>query len=599
MTTHTTPADRLAWWREARFGMFIHWGLYAIPAGEWKGKRIKGLGVWLQKQARIPHPEYAELAGQFNPVDFDADFIAKLAHDAGMRYLVFTAKHHDGFAMYHSRVDPFNITEASPFGRDPTAELAAACHRHGLTFCLYYSQDLDWAHPDGGGNDWDYAPESKSFETYFRDKCLPQVEELLTRYGPIGLMWFDMATNITREQSIRLRDLVHQLQPDCLVSGRVGHGVGDYGSLGDNQLPLGTPEGDWETPATLNDSWGFKHYDHNWRAPDAIVGAIVDTAEKGVNYLLNIGPDDAGAVPPPSVDILRRTADWMIVHGEAIHGTAANPWNCEFSWGRVTVKGTRLYLFFRDWPGSAFELRGLTTEVASAAVLGGTAIGCQQRMVGDTPVLSLTLPGTAPAKPISVVRLTCAGPPAVIAGCCQQSDGTLTLPPQLATPHLHSAPISREAVGLGGALAAAEAAEAQNEVRAGPRMGVGPSGVVENWYSEDDYLTWTCHILQPGTHEVSLQTMARKYQPWEGGHDVVVELAGQRIAASVQDHARLHTLRNQHFEEALSRLGTLTIDAVGTYELTLRASHINPTIDHGLCVSRLALWSLAPTSERP
>ncbi|MFP3896070.1 MAG: alpha-L-fucosidase, partial [Anaerolineales bacterium] len=295
---------RLDWWRRAKFGMFIHWGLYAIPAGVWKGEQIPGIGEWIMYRARIPVQKYKELAEQFNPVKFDAAEWVSLARNAGQKYMVITAKHHDGFCMFDSEVTDYNIVDATPFGRDPIAELAQECERQDIKLGFYYSQTQDWHHPDGVGNDWDYDEAGKDFADYLDNYVKPQVRELLMNYGPIGLIWFDTPREITKAQSRSLLDLVHALQPNCLVSGRVGNSLGDYASTGDNAIPDGAVDMDWETPATINDTWGFKTHDHNWKSVETLVQKLVDIVSKGGNYLLNVGPTAEGVIPQPSVDRL-------------------------------------------------------------------------------------------------------------------------------------------------------------------------------------------------------------------------------------------------------------------------------------------------------
>ena len=249
---------RLDWFRDARFGMFIHWGLYAIPAGEWQGHAIAGIGEWIMLRARIPVAEYERLAERFNPVRFDADAWASLAARAGAKYLVITAKHHDGFCMFDSQVTQYSIVKATPFKRDPVQELAAACQRHGVRLCFYYSQTQDWHHPGGDGNDWDYDEATKDFDGYVQNYVKPQVRELLSNYGPIGLIWFDTPKRMTTEQSRELVDLVHSIQPDCLVNGRIGNGLGDYAESRDNVIPAEQLHSDWEVPATINDTWATR-----------------------------------------------------------------------------------------------------------------------------------------------------------------------------------------------------------------------------------------------------------------------------------------------------------------------------------------------------
>jgi alpha-L-fucosidase len=256
---------RLNWWREARFGMFIHWGLYAIPAGVWQGVKIPGIGEWIQQRARIPVAEYETLAARFNPVKFNAAEWVSLAKRAGQKYLVITAKHHDGFCLFKTALSSYNIVDATPFGRDVIAELAQECARQGIRFGLYYSQTQDWHHPDGAmaqhpdesEEEWAAREARKDFAGYINDYVKPQVTELLTHYGPIGVIWFDTPMYIQAEQSLGLLELVHHLQPDCLVCGRVGNALGDYASAGDNRIPGQTVAQDWETPATMNDTWGY------------------------------------------------------------------------------------------------------------------------------------------------------------------------------------------------------------------------------------------------------------------------------------------------------------------------------------------------------
>jgi len=273
-----TPVDpdvarRTQWFREAKFGMLITWGLYSIPAGEWKGQEIRGIGEWIQNRARIPMAEYAQLAPQFNPVKFNADEWAMLAKQAGMRYMVPMPKHHDGFALFATQASPYNIVDATPFHRDPMKELSEACRKQGLRIGFYYSQAQDWHQPGGAvsGGPWDPAQQG-DFDDYLNKVSLPQVRELLTHYGPIALLWFDTPYNMTPERAQRFVDLVRQLQPDCLINGRLGIKQGtDYSSMGDNAVPDHVLEGAWETPATINDTWGYKKNDHNWKPADILI----------------------------------------------------------------------------------------------------------------------------------------------------------------------------------------------------------------------------------------------------------------------------------------------------------------------------------------
>ena len=312
------------WFHQARFGLMLHWGLYTQLGGEYRGRRMDYIGEWIQSRFEIPNEEYARLAGTMNPIGFDAEQWVRMAKQAGMEYLVLTSKHHEGFAMYRSEADPFNIADATPFGRDPIAELAEACDKHGLRLGLYYSQELDWHEPDGGGytrghtnhgmswtNDWDFPDnDKKDFSRCFERKIKPQVQELLTKYGDLALIWFDTPGVITPEQSRELYDLVKRYQPNCLVNSRIGNGMGDYFSLGDNQVPAGKGAADrlYETAATLNDTWGFSIHDNNWKSPEMIRATREKLNGMGINYLINVGPDYLGRITADSQRILREAA---------------------------------------------------------------------------------------------------------------------------------------------------------------------------------------------------------------------------------------------------------------------------------------------------
>jgi alpha-L-fucosidase len=381
---------RLDWWRDARFGMFIHWGLYAIPAGEWKGERIPGIGEWIMFRARIPVREYEQLAARFNPVEFNAQEWVALAKRAGQKYLTITAKHHDGFCLFDSKVTDYDIVDATPFTRDVLKELAAECQKQGIRLCFYYSQTQDWHHPGGDGNDWDYQVTDEQFDDYVRNYVAPQVRELLTGYGPIGLIWFDTPKRMNPAQSRFLADLVHELQPECLVSGRIGNDVGDYAEARDNVIPPDMVEMDWETPATINDTWGFKSYDTQYKSTEDLIRKLVDIVSKNGNYLLNVGPTAEGVIPQPQVERLEAMGRWLAVNGEGIYGTKAGPLQ-GLSWARTTAKRTdpsTVYLHVFEWPvDGVLRVPALGRAVTSARLLAGgqvpvEAVGAETMLRG-------------------------------------------------------------------------------------------------------------------------------------------------------------------------------------------------------------------------
>ena len=333
--------DNRKWFKEAGYGMMVHWGLYSLLAGEYRGRITDNYSEWIQSRFQIPNAEYGRLAQAFNPVFFDAEEWIRLAKDCGMKYFVVTSKHHDGFAMFRSKADRYNVVDATPFGRDVVAELGEACYKHGLRFGLYYSQDLDWHERHGGGyrsnhletagttwdNSWDFPEEDKKdFSICFENKIMPQVEELLTGYGELCLVWFDVPMTLSEAQSRRIYEAIKRYQPDCLINSRLGNGAYDYVSLGDNEIPdeipsetanvdfnevngfKPSPYGLYETAATLNDTWGYSAHDHHWKTPEQIVGIRRKLQSMGVNYLLNVGPDGLGRIPARSEQILRDAA---------------------------------------------------------------------------------------------------------------------------------------------------------------------------------------------------------------------------------------------------------------------------------------------------
>jgi len=371
-----TQNDRMAWWREARFGMFIHWGLYAIPAGVWKGRCIPGIGEWIMHNARIPVKEYEKLAKRFNPIKFDAKEWVRIAKMAGMKYMVITAKHHDGFCMFDTDLTDYNIVKATPFGRDPLKELSEACKEEGIRLGFYYSQTLDWHHPDGMGNFWDYDLSKQDFTRYLREYVKPQLEELLKNYGPIAVLWFDITTP-TPELARELKDFVRRMAPETIISGRIGgglrtpstafKGLGDYITMGDNQIPDRRIDDYWEVPMTLNDTWGYKSYDHNWKTPGRVVQMLTDIVSKGGNLLLNVGPTADGEIPKASVDVLLKVGEWLKNNGESIYGAGAAPFDTPADAPyRCTYKPGRVYVHIFGWPwDQSLRVFGTKGRIAS------------------------------------------------------------------------------------------------------------------------------------------------------------------------------------------------------------------------------------------
>ena len=423
--------ERMRWFREARFGMFIHWGLYAIPAGRWDGKEVPGIGEWIMNRASIPVAQYKALASQFNPTQFSAAEIVGLAKSAGMKYIVITSKHHDGFAMFDSKAHPFNIVQATPFKRDPLKELAEECRNQGIKFGFYYSQDQDWTAPGGAAYKtddhkpptfhWDPAQDG-SFSEYLDAKAIPQIQELLSNYGEYpAILWFDTPTkDMTPELAGKIVKVLNQ-HPALIWNNRLG---GSYS--GDTETPeqyipaRGYPGRDWESCMTMNDTWGYKQDDTNFKSTETLVRNLIDIASKGGNYLLNIGPMATGEVPPAEVERLRAVGKWLAVNGESIYATQPTLFGAEAgefsatekdkdgkpkfvsSWKwRSTTTANKIYIHLFEWPGATFHLDKMPRKVTSAYLLADQA-QTPLKVTKQGGGIDVALPGQ-PLDPIATV----------------------------------------------------------------------------------------------------------------------------------------------------------------------------------------------------
>ena len=408
----TAAADHMAWWRDARFGMFIHLGLYSEPGGEWKGKFV-GSHEWMRNNAKIPHEEYIQLAARFNPVVQNADTWVRLAKEAGQKYVVFTTKHHEGFSLWPSRVTTYDVM-ATPFRRDVVREVAQACRRHGLRLGWYYSI-MDWYHPDYlPRRDWESRSAAGADFRRYVTFMKAQLRELLTLYGDISVLWFDgqWEATWTHDLAVELEAYCRSLVPGLVINDRIDVGVpanapSTYRRAGDYTTPellvpeAGIPGVDWETCMTMNQNWGYAKDDDDWKSVPTLVKLLVETSSKGGNLLLSIGPKGDGTVPQPSVDGLRGMGAWMRVNGGAIYGSRATPFAAAPV--RVTSQPRRLNLFIDEWRGGGFTLPGLRTEPVRAHVLGAPAVPITTAASGDG--LRVALPDRGPGTLVPVVVL--------------------------------------------------------------------------------------------------------------------------------------------------------------------------------------------------
>ncbi|AWW32761.1 alpha-L-fucosidase [Echinicola strongylocentroti] len=423
VTEEALPDDeRMAWWRDAGFGMFIHWGLYSIPAGIYKGDTVRGNAEWIMDKLDIPVEEYEKFAGQFNPVKFDADQWVKIAKDAGMKYIVITTKHHEGFCLWDSEITDYDIMDASPFKRDILAELAEACEKEGIKLCFYHSI-VDWHHPQAqaplypnyNAGQKDSTVFNPEFSKYYDNYLKPQIKELLTNYGEVGVVWFDgdWIPDYTTEMGKELYSFIRDIQPNTIVNNRVDKGrtgmsgmnkegsfAGDFGTP-EKEIPDTGIEGvDWESCLTMNNTWGFKTTDHNWKSSETLVQDLVDIVSKGGNLLLNVGPTSEGEIPSPSVERLAVMGDWLDANGESIYGAEASPFSRP-DWGRYTSKDGVIYAHVFDIPNDRTISVHPDIAISSATLLASP----DQAVEVDKEQHRLRLPEGIEDEAVTVIKI--------------------------------------------------------------------------------------------------------------------------------------------------------------------------------------------------
>lgn len=606
---------RLDWFRKARFGLFIHWGLYSATEGYWKGKETMGIGEWIQAREKIPCKEYEKFAGKLTCEKFDPVMWAKLAKKAGMKYCVFTAKHHEGFSMYDTSYDEYNIVEKSPYAKDVTRQVIEAFREEGIVPCLYYSQALDFHEENAWGNTWDYSvPEQeRDMWSYVNGKCKHQLKELLTGYGKIGMLWMDVPKGLTDEMAVDIRNLVKEYQPDCLISGRITYDnkMGDFGCYGDNQIPAGKAEGCWETAATMNHTWGYKKDDHNYKSPQEIIELLCSLLAKGTNLLLNIGPRPDGSLTEETIFLLKEIGVWHEVNKEAVSGTEGSPFDCDFSFGGISQRDNMLYLYVYEKQES-IDIYGIANRVTDISVLGGGSVPFVQKQEGGSGedqcgcqenVLHIDLRDAGYGKYVTVVKITLDGQPDVKGGLRQQEKAQIILPACscgiIKKTVNHSGKVNQsdekkqsdetEEAGGDDALLADIYNTLQEE-----EIMVNPAGIVKNWYSEKNFLQWEFEVVEEGWYDTYLYTVTQKYQSWTGGHEVHLVYKHESACGIRCESRRLTADREarganqKYFAETGSFVGTVPL-IKGKNTLQLLADHINGDDPVGLSVSKLVL----------
>ncbi len=524
-----------------KLGMFIHWGLYAVPGGRHNGQVMNHIGEWFQSYFRMPNEEYAKFAEQFKAENFSADEWIRRAAQAGFKYIVFTTKHHDGFSMYDTKVSDYNVVKMTPFGRDPLKELQTACKKYGLKLGIYYSHDLDWHEKDGGdpgpgtplncgvapvSNTWDFPDyESKNFAVYFYGKVIPQITELMTNYGEICELWCDYPASIKPQYSRELREVVKMLQPGCLINERIGNGYHDFAGLGDNELLFGKSGIPAESPGTLNDTWGFKYDDHNWKSTEQIISQFISLVEKNANYLLNVGPTPEGELTPETKKIFDGMAKWINGKEDAVFGAEPSPYSGELDYAYCTVSGNSLNLFLKK-DVRKIELNGVKSKVCACS---GNA-----EFEQDGTKLRLLIPENFYNSFLPLLRITFNEPPQItdelssgnILGMSQANIIVPGEPPDRCWPFLFG------------------------------------NGVIGNWIYTQDTLEWgNVKFPAAGKYRVFITTLIEKHgsanPPWDGNRLMAVAWNDQELLTGILKPDT--DLSNSYREMYESDLGTVTV----------------------------------------
>ncbi len=524
---------------QGNYAMFVHWGLYSHVGNYWEGKTYYGISEWLMhpSMANIDIKEYKDIASSFNPINFDATKIVQLAKVAGMKYIIITSKHHDGFAMYHSAYDKFNIVDATPFKRDPMKELADACKKEGLGFGFYYSHNQDWTTPGGnGGPNVDSHGIPRKFDDYFKNKCLPQVEEITQNYGDMVLIWFDTPGNMPKEYAERLVEVVHRNQPKAFVSGRVGYNLGDYQTLGDMEVPTKNIEGLWESVDVTNDSWGHAWYDNNWKSPTQILQNLISTIARGGTYMLNIGLDGLGNIPTEVTKTLVASGKWIEQYPQVIYGAEKSPWGHKLPWGDAVCQGNKLYLTIYQWPESGhLYIPGLQSSIKSAYILSGQKKKKKIKYRKDGEWTILDVPFRKTGYLIPVIELNFDSP-VIIVNQQQAVD------PEFGLQNL-----------------SVEFAEA-NLCQIYKSGWMEKFGEWKHKYCVSDLhkggsLTWNINVKQPGTYRIDIQSRGNGRNVWK------VEVDGKRFIQNQQGSSSI-------FTEA--PIGWIELDSAGKHTVCIR-----------------------------
>lgn len=566
-SAHENYDERMSWYNDAKFGCFIHWGVYSGAAGLWKGKRFGGYTEHLMRKAKIPVGVYRkEMIEPFNPVDFDADEWMRNASMAGMRYFIITAKHHDGFAMFPSDAYPYDI-RLSGFGRDPMAELREAARRYGIRFGFYYSHAFDWEHPDAPGNDWEYDNPGgdrllggadwwtggrkgflRNAEKYVSEKSIPQIQELIKKYDP-DILWFDTPSKLPLYLNIRILKAIREADKEnrIVVNGRLvrygGNNLGDYRNTGDRAAYFFPTEGPWESIPTTNESYGYSVVDTVRKPASFFIRLLASAASKGGNILMNVGPMGNGKWDEKDVEIFRGVGRWLEMNGEGIYGTERTDLPVQ-PWGVTTCKGDTLYAHVFNWPDDGrLVIGGLRSEVRSAHLVADGGRHIAGRRINENDY-ELQLHGDAPDKVNSLIAL-------------------------VLDSHVPACPV-RLLDGKAPDILAAFDAELH-----GKGLGYGDGkparNHVKNWKDETQWLSWNLRLNAPAHYDVYLDYNTAMAS--DSG-TVIVKIGDRIFETAYYGHPEKNGTKSIY-------VGTVSLDK-GQFDCTLKgknhtgATYMNP-----------------------
>jgi alpha-L-fucosidase len=550
---------RIQWWQNARFGMFIHWGVYSLPGGEWKGQKVSGYAEHLMRKEKITRAEYLDLAHEFDPVKFNADQWVLQAKNAGVKYIIITAKHHDGFAMYDSKVSDFNIVKQSAWKHDPMADLSSACKKYGIKFGFYYSHAFDWEHPDAPGNDWEYnnpGGDKNLFgggnwydvhsellpkaQHYVDVKAIPQITELINNYHP-DILWFDTPAKLPLSENIRILKAIRALDSNVVVNGRLvrstAENFGDYKNTADRPAEFYPVSGNWEAIPTTNESYGYSKFDLSHKPVSFFVQLLAKAASKGGNLLMNIGPKGDGTFDIKDINILQGIGRWMQQNGESIYGTTASSLPFQ-NWGVSTMKGNKMYLHIFNYPSDGkLHVGGLVSTPSQIRFLSSSSSNLKTERTNSKDIV-IHLPLQAPDKMNTVIVLDFNAKP--------ETDSIGYISPNIPLTRLLAFDATQHGKGF--------------------NFGDGKTDkfYVGNWKKNDQYLSWQFRIDATTSYQALIKYVADE----NSGGSYIISVDGNTIAKKDVFPT------DKNAKPITDNAGTFTLQP-GIHELKITAENIS------------------------